>query len=120
MKNLNTIGRYLFIVPFAVFGLMHLAKASDLAAMVPTFVPGGILWVYITGVALLAASTSFIIKKKVFLAGLLTAGLLMVFVLTIYLPGVIGGDMMAMSGLLKDLGLAGGALMLANDYRDKD
>jgi putative oxidoreductase len=120
MKNLNTVGRFLFTVPFAIFGLMHLASASDLAGMVPTFIPGDVFWVYVIGIALLLASTSFILKKKVYLAGLLTAALMFVFVLTIYLPAVIGGDMMAMSGLLKDLGLAGGALMLANDYKGKD
>ncbi len=120
MKNLNTIGRYLFTVPFAIFGLMHLAKASDMAGMVPTFIPGGVFWVYVIGIALLLASASFILQKKVYLAGLLTAALMFVFVLTIYLPAVIGGDVIAMSGLLKDLGLAGGAVMLANEYKAKD
>ncbi len=120
MKNLNSIGRYLFTVPFALFGLMHMLNGTQMAGMVPTFIPGGVVWVYIVGFALIAASVSFITQKKVYLAGLLTAALLFIFVLTIYIPGVLGGDMMSMSGLLKDLGLAGGALMLANDYKDKD
>ncbi|MCF7823794.1 MAG: DoxX family protein [Candidatus Marinimicrobia bacterium] len=120
MINLNTVGRYLFTVPFALFGIMHILNGTQMAGLVPSFVPGGVVWVYLIGIALIAASVSFIMKKKVYLAGILTAALMFTFVLTLYIPGLIAGDMMAMSGLLKDLGLAGGALMLANEYKDKD
>ncbi len=117
MKNLKSIGRYLFTVPFAMFGLMHLMKANDMAGMIPNWLPGGVFWVYLTGLALVAAAVSFIIQKHTYLAGVLTAALMLVFVLTLHLPALIGGDMMAMSGVLKDLGLAGGALLLASNYQ---
>ena len=117
MLNLKSIGRYLFTVPFVLFGLMHLLNANEMAGMVPSFIPGGVLWVYVTGLALIAAGVSFVIQKHTYLAGILSAALMLVFVFTIHLPGVIGGNMMAMSGLLKDLGLAGGALMLASNYQ---
>jgi len=117
MKNLKTIGRYLFSIPFGLFGLMHLTSANDMAGIVPSFLPGGVLWVYLTGLALIAAAVSFAIQKHTYLAGLLTAALMLVFVFTIHLPGVIGGNMMAMGGLLKDIGLAGGALLLASNYQ---
>lgn len=118
MKNLKSIGRYLFTVPFAMFGLMHLLKANDMAGMVPNFIPGGVFWVYVIGLALIAASVSFIIQKHTYLAGLLTAALMLVFVFTIYLPQVIGGDQMAMAMIFKELGLAGGALLLASNYQE--
>lgn len=114
--NIKTVGRYLFALPFGIFGLMHLMSANDMAVMVPAYVPGGVIWVYLTGIALIAAAVSFIIQKKVFLAAILTAVLMLVFVLTIHLPGLIGGNMMAMASVLKDLGLAGGALLLASYY----
>jgi len=117
MKNISSIGRYLFALPFAVFGIMHLLSASDMAGMVPGWVPGGVLWVYLTGLALIAAGVSFVIQKHTHPAGLLTAALMFIFVLTIHLPGLLGGNMMAMSGLLKDIGLAGGALLLASNYQ---
>ena len=119
MKNLKDIGRYVFAVPFAIFGLMHLASANDMAGLVPGWLPGGVLWVYLTGLALLAAMVSILTKRKLYLAGLLLAALMLVFVLTIHLPGVLAGNMMAMGGLLKDTGLAGAALMLAAEYQDK-
>jgi hypothetical protein len=61
---------------------------------------------------------SIITQKKARLASLLLAAMLGVFILTIYLPGIIGasddmGMMMNMSGLLKDLALAGAALTFA-------
>ena len=114
MKNLNTSGRYLFAIPFAVFGLMHFMSAGDMAGMVPSFIPGGVFWVYLTGLALIAAPVSFIINKHAILAAQLLAALMLIFVFTIHLPSVIGGNMMAMASLLKDLSLAGGALLLAS------
>lgn len=110
-------GRYLYAVPFAIFGLFHLMNAGDLAGMVPF--PGGVFWVYLTGIAFLAASLSFIIKKKVRLAGLLLGIMLLIFVLSIHVPAVVGeGDQMAMTNLLKDLALAGGAWFIASTYED--
>ena len=117
MKNFNSIGRYLFTVPFALFGLMHMMMGNDMVSLVPNWLPGGVFWVYLMGLALIAAAVSFVIQKHTYLACLLTAALMFVFVLTIHLPAMIGGDMMAMSGLLKDIGLAGGALMLASNYK---
>jgi len=55
---------------------------------VPSFIPGGVFWVYLVGLALIAAAVSIIIQKKAKLACLLLAILLMIFVLTIHLPGL--------------------------------
>ena len=117
MDNLKNIGRIVFAVPFAIFGMMHFMAAGDMAGMVPSWVPGGVFWVYLTGLALIAAAVSLIIKKKVFLAAELLALLLIVFVLTIHLPALLGGDMMAMANLLKDMSLAGGALLIAGLFK---
>jgi hypothetical protein len=97
---------------------MHFMAAGDMAGMVPNWVPGGIFWVYILGLALIAAAISIITKKKIYLASLLLAVLMGVFILTVWLPGVLGGNQMMMSGLLKDLGLAGGALVIASLFKD--
>lgn len=82
-----------------------------MAGMVP--IPGGVIWVYLTGVALIAAAVAILIDKKAKLASFLLAVLLLVFVLTIHLKGAMGGDQMAMASLLKDLAIAGGALVFA-------
>lgn len=120
MKNLDTIGRFVFALPFAVFGLMHLMSANDMAGMVPSFVPGGVFWVYLTGIALIAATVSLVMKKHIYWAGISLAALMIVFVLSIHLPSVIGGNMMAMVSILKDTSLAGGALLIASLFKDND
>ena len=117
MKLLTTtIARYVFAIPFGVFGLFHFMNASQMAGMVP--IPGGVIWVYITGVALLAACISIIIQKYTRWACLLLALMLIIFVLTLHLPGVFDEATRqgAMTMLLKDTAMAGGALILADNY----
>ncbi len=118
MSNLKNVGRIVFAIPFAIFGMMHFMAAGDMAGMVPSWVPGGVFWVYVTGMALMAAAISIISKKQIYLASVLLAILMGVFVMTIHLPAILGGDQMAMGGMLKDISLAGGALLIAGLYKD--
>lgn len=118
MNNLKDKGRIVFAIPFAMFGMMHLVMAGNMAGMVPSWVPGGVLWVYVTGLALVAAAVSIISKKQIYLASILLAVLLGVFVMTIHLPAILGGDQMAMGSMLKDISLVGGALLIAGLYKD--
>ena len=113
---LRIAGKYLYALPFAVFGLFHFMNASSMAGMVP--IPGGQFWVYFTGLALIAAAISFVVNIKVRLAGTLLGVMLLIFALSIHLPGVIGADnpqamQMSMTSLLKDLALAGAAFFIA-------
>lgn len=111
---LTKLGRFLLALPMAMFGVIHFMAADNMAGMVP--LPGGAIWVYITGVALIAAAVSIIIQKKARLAATLLAILLLIFVFTIHLPGALaGGDggQMSMMSLLKDFAIAGGALIYA-------
>lgn len=115
--NLTRIGQIIFGIPFLAFGLMHLMNADAMAGMVP--LPGGAIWVYLTGIAQLLAFVSIVIRKKTRLACLLLALMLLIFILTLHLPGVMaGGDaaQMSMGNLLKDIGLMGAALVIANQF----
>lgn len=116
---LSTIGRYLYILPFAIFGILHFINADAMAGFVPSFIPGGVFWVYLTGLAFLAFCVSVVIEKKARLACILLGVMLLIFVLTIHLPAVIGGDMNSMSSLLKDLALAGGAWFLSGSFEEE-
>jgi putative oxidoreductase len=108
----TTVARILYAVPFGIFGLLHLMSAGNMAGMVPAWLPGGVFWVYLTGLALLAACVSILLQKKTKLACLLLALMLIIFVLTLHLPGVMHSAtmQMAMGNLLKDAALAGAAL----------
>ncbi len=115
MKSLTaTIARWIYALPFAVFGINHFMHAGMMKGYVPKFIPGGIFWIYFVGLALIAATVSIVTNKMAKLASLLLAIMLGIFVLTIHLPGLANPQTMQMSlvGLLKDTSLAGGALLL--------
>ena len=115
MKNLQLIGRIIYAVPMAVFGLNHFMMAEGMKAMVPAFIPGGIFWVYVTGLALIAAAVAIIANRYASLASLLLGILLAIFALTIHLPGSLNPETMQMffPNLLKDTSLSGAALVLS-------
>lgn len=114
----KTISKYLYAIPFLVFGLMHLMMADQMAGIVPSFIPGGVFWVYLVGIALIAATVSMLTGKKEKLATLLLGIMLIIFVLSIHLPAVIGGNQMSMGMLLKDTSLAGAAFMISGLAKD--
>jgi len=109
----RTVARVLFALPFIAAGLVHLARGDEMAAAVP--VSGGLFWVYLTGVALVLAGLCIMTRWLGMWAALGLAVLLATFIVTIHLPGL--GDpamrAMAMSGLIKDTALMGGALTWA-------
>jgi uncharacterized membrane protein len=111
----KTISRILFALPIMVFGALHFMNAQAMSMLVPSFIPGGIIWVYLTGLALIAASVAIIANRYARLASLLLGILLLSFALTVHLPGVMNPDTMAasMPNLLKDTALAGAALAFA-------
>jgi len=113
--TISKIGKYLYAIPMVIFGIFHFLNANAMAGMVP--IPGGLFWIYITGLSLILAGFSIIVQKQDEWTSFLLAVLLLVFVLTIHLPGVISGGEMAqmyMTNLLKDLALSGGALIYLN------
>jgi putative oxidoreductase len=110
--------RILFTIPFLGMGTRHLLHAKEMAGAV--YLPGGVIWVYITGLAMIAASVAAITKIQGKLAMLLLALMLIIFAFTVQLPAMMGSEMpMKMFGTIsfyKDLGLAGGALLLAGIF----
>jgi len=110
--SLPTLGKYLYTIPFVAFGIMHFTNTDALAGMVP--IPGGSLWVYVTGLCLLAASLSVYTGRHTALAMKLLGILLLIIVFSIHVPGVMGGGAETwMTPMLHTIGLAGGAFVLA-------
>ena len=118
--KISALGRFLFSIPMVIFGLFHFINAKAMAGMVP--IPGVVFWIYLTGFALVAAGISISIQKFDDWASLLLAILLIIFAITISLPSVLsGGEMVQMhtTNLLKDMALAGGALLYLNSLNKK-
>lgn len=113
---------YLLSIVMIVFGIYHFVHPKWMLVYVPDFIPGGITWVYITGMAFIGAALAFMTNRLVKLAGYLLAALLLIFVLTIHLPNYLhAGDVemqqQAFVNLLKDTAIMGFALFIASNAR---
>lgn len=112
MNSIIGLGKYLYAIPMAVFGIMHFMAANDMAAMAP----GGVIMVYITGLALILASVSIVIGKYDKLASVLLGIMLLLFIL----PHAqnLASNEMEMINILKNIALAGGAFLYASMAKD--
>lgn len=106
-----------------IFGVYHFLRPSTLLVYVPEYIPGGIIWVYVVGLAFILAGVAFIAHKQIKIAGYLLALLLFIFVLSVHFPNYLNaGDndmkQMAFVNLLKDTALAAFAMYIASNARN--
>jgi putative oxidoreductase len=115
------IGRILFAIPFGIIGLNHFLMYDFYSGMVTSFIPGAGFTVLLTGFFLIAASVSIIAKKFISISCILLAILLLIFILTIHIPQLFdpAQSSIALMQLLKDIGLMGGAMMIAGIYKEE-
>jgi len=120
MKNAITFkaGITIYALVIAFFGVNHFLIGTGMQNTVPSFIPGGVVWVYITGAALIAAAIAFLTGWQRALAGYLLAAFLIIIVLTIHVPAIVHAPDEAarrfpLTNLVKDMGIAGAALMVA-------
>jgi uncharacterized membrane protein len=118
MKNITTLGRILFALPFTIFGINHFLMTDYYLGMLTSFIPLGAYTIILTGIMLITASISIITKKYVKFSTIMLAVLLFLFIVTIHIPHLIAGiDRTAtLIALLKDISLLGGSLMIAGIY----
>lgn len=119
-QTISRIAIILLALVMAVFGIYHFVYPQNLAGYVPMFLPAprNNIWIYIPGAAFILAAIAFITNKKVKLAAYLLAALLLIFVLTIHLPGFLNaGDPdlrnTELINLLKDTAIAAFAIHIA-------
>ena len=117
-QSIYRVGIVLYALVIGFFGVNHFLNGTGFQNTIPSFIPYHIFWVYLTGLALIAAAISFLTGKKTKLAGLFLFAFLMIIVLTIHLPAVLRSEgspivSIALTNLVKDTGLAAAALILA-------
>ncbi len=118
----SNLARMIFAATVALFGLFHFLGAAAMAGMVPsylTFIPGEI-WVYLTGLCLLAAAAAIVLERQVKLACYLLALMLVLFVLMLHVPNLADAEksQMAMASMLKDMAMAMCAILIGNDSEE--
>ena len=110
-NTIANISKIVFALVMAIFGIGHFMNAQGMAGYVPSYFPGGALWVYLTGAGLLLAAVSMLTGKYTQLACYLLGAMLLIFVLSIHLPMYLhaadeAAKNAAMPGMMKDLALA--------------
>jgi uncharacterized membrane protein len=115
LDKILPFGRLFFAIPMGVFGTEHLVDASDIAQVVPSWMPAHLFWTYLVGVALIAAALSIVLIKHARLAATLLGSMLLLFVVLIHIPNIAGqhGARLFWMIALRDTAFSGGAFALA-------
>jgi uncharacterized membrane protein len=123
MKLTPTIGRILFALPLIGFGISHLTDASSMTGVVPSYIPGGIFWVYFSGIALIAAGIAIIINRYASQACWGLALFLLLIILTIQIPHLMSSNTqtqeMGMTNLFKDTIALGASIFMTGYLNNK-
>ena len=121
MKKITTLGRVLFAIPFALFGINHFLMIDYYLGMLTSFIPLGAYTIILTGIMLIAVSVSIITRKYVRFSTIMLAILLFIFIVTIHIPHLIEGSdrVTTLITLLKDISLMGASLMIAGIYSEE-
>jgi uncharacterized membrane protein len=122
VEQLGRIGRILFAAVIAFFGLGHFMNGTAMAGMSPSWLPGGVFWVYLTGALLVLSAIAIIAHRQMKWAAILLALMLFSFVFFIHLPNLMhatedGAKQLAMANILKDAAMAAAALVIASTAR---
>jgi putative oxidoreductase len=122
MKKITTLGRILFAIPFAIFGINHFLMTNYYLGVLTSFIPLGAYTILLTGIMLIAASISIITKKFVKFSTIMLAILLFIFIVTIHIPHLFtdADKTSTIIALLKDISLMGGSLMIAGIYSEEE
>jgi uncharacterized membrane protein YphA (DoxX/SURF4 family) len=117
LKNLDYIGKLMFVVPMAYFGFTHLSNTNEMASLVPGFLPMPVLWVFLTGMGLVLACIAIVLGIRDKLAAQLLGIMLLIFAFMIHLPAGLQGDSQEMFAFFENFALAGGALYISSHLR---
>jgi uncharacterized membrane protein len=108
-------GRLLFAIPSGVFGTFHFTDTKDVARVVPSWTQLHTFWVYLVGIALIAAALSIILEKHARLAATLLGCMFLLFEILMHIPNIVhtNGARLFWAVGLRDIAFSGGAFALA-------
>ena len=114
-ERVMMFGPLFYAVPMGVFAGDHFVFHTQIAQIVPSWMPFHMFWVYFVGCCLLAGAIGLGTKKYSRLAALCFGVMLFCFVLMMHIPNLIAtpGDRFALAILLRDLSFSCGALVFA-------
>ena len=83
---LSRFAIFLLAIVLIVFGIEHFVHPRNMLIYVPSWIPGGLTWVYIVGASCILVAVSFILNQMVKVTAYLLALLLFSFVFCVHLP----------------------------------
>lgn len=115
VDKIMPFGRLFFAIPLAVFGSEHFTLTAIIAGLVPSWIPAHTFWVYLVGIAFLAAALSITVLVKARLAAALVGMTFLIFVIVMDMPGVVAnpGNRFFWALALRQLAFSGGAFAFA-------
>jgi uncharacterized membrane protein len=118
IDKIMPFGRLCFAIPLAVFGTEHFTDTSDIATMVPSWIPVHTFWVYLVGVALIAAALSIAVKVQPGLAATLLGVMFFSFVVLMDIPAALAEptNRIAWTLALRELAFASGGFAFAGAH----
>jgi len=119
---LSRFAIFLLAIVLIVFGIEHFVHPRNMLIYVPTWIPGGLTWVYIVGAACILVAVSFLLNQMVKVTAYLLALLLFSFVFGVHLHNYLNTAdpayrQLAFLNILKDTALAAFALYIASNAR---
>ena len=106
----------LFLAGFLILGgIQHFVYADFVAKLVPGWIPGPYLWVYFTGIALIAGGVGMLVPKTARLAALMSGIMMLLWVILLHIPRALADvhDIGETSGVFEALAMSGAAFILS-------
>lgn len=91
-NTLARAGSFCFALYLVIAGIQHFIFAEFVSSLVPSWVPGNIYWVYLTGIALIAGGVGLVVKRTRYIAGNLVGIMIFIWFLILHLPRAIAAD----------------------------
>ncbi len=116
----------IFAIIMGAFGIFHMFHASNLEGQVPKFIPGGVIWVYISGAVFMVAAAAILFNYKTKRACYVLGAMLIIFILLVDVPLIATAQAETRQQehllmMLKDIGLAMAAFLIGyNSDRPDD
>jgi uncharacterized membrane protein YphA (DoxX/SURF4 family) len=105
-------------------GIQHFLFAEFVAGLVPTWIPGALVWTYFAGVALIAGGAGIVFPRTTRLAGTLTGLMIFLWVLLLHIPRALAAAdanrRNEWTAVFEALAMSGIALVLAGTPTSND